>query len=122
MWMVDPKCLCTKHLIGEHGEIHKHRPNFVKGHSIEGRRGQIEPESMGKRHDELAVEMTRRGFSHQSPYVQPDLSAYDLTDFKVTVEKSVLDLKSRCAACCENLDSIKSTAKSPFHEIKTTVV
>ena len=24
MWMISPEWLCRKHLIGEHGEIHKH--------------------------------------------------------------------------------------------------
>ena len=41
MWMIHPKFLCKKHLIGEHGEIHKFRPSFVKGHKIEGRRRQV---------------------------------------------------------------------------------
>lgn len=100
MWMVDPKLLCRKHLLGEHGEIHKHRHNFVKGHSIEGRRGQIEPISMESRHDELAREMKRRGFNHKSPYSQPDLSAYKLDGFVVDIEKSLHDLKCRCSECC----------------------
>jgi hypothetical protein len=25
MWMIDPVLLCRKHLLGEHGEIHKFR-------------------------------------------------------------------------------------------------
>ena len=59
MWMVNPKILCRKHLLGEHGEIHKHRHNFVKQHSITKRieLGQIEPSSMESRHDELVKEM-----------------------------------------------------------------
>lgn len=28
MWMIDPKLLCRKHLLGEHNEIHKHLPSF----------------------------------------------------------------------------------------------
>lgn len=99
MWMVDTAILCRKHLLGEHGEIHKHRHNFVKGHSISGRRGQIEPESMQKRHDELAEEMLRRGFNHNSPYVQPDLSHYNLNGFVVDKDESLRDLYSRCSEC-----------------------
>ncbi|MFW6247177.1 MAG: hypothetical protein ACOC22_03345 [bacterium] len=30
MWGINPELLCKKHLLGEHGEIHKHRYNFVK--------------------------------------------------------------------------------------------
>lgn len=104
MWMINPKLLCIKHLLGEHGEIHKHRHNFVKRHSIKGRIDvvvEIEPESMKKRHDVLAKEMLRRGFNHQSPYEQPDLSY--LPDYqryaKADVAYNLNDLKARCPEC-----------------------
>lgn len=107
MWMVDPIILCKSHLLGEHGEIHKHRHNFVKGHRIEGRRGQIEPESMQQRHDILAEEMLRRGYNHKSPYKQPDLSKYDLTNFKVNVDDALNDLLDRCENCKLRFNSKK---------------
>lgn len=103
MWMIDPKLLCRKHLLGEHGEIHKHRHNFVKKHSVTNRvlQGQIEPKSMKTRHDELAVEILRRGYNHQSPYEMPDISylpEYQQT-FTVNKKDSILDLYSRCTDC-----------------------
>ena len=104
MWMVNPRLLCRKHLLGEHGEIHKHRHNFVKGHSIAGRIGQIEPAQMKARHDELALEMQRRGFNHKSEYIQPDLSHYDLTGFVVSIDDSLRDLSSRCEECRGNIE------------------
>ncbi len=107
MWMIDPRTLCQKHLLGEAGEIHKFRHNFVKGHSIEGRRGQIEPQSMKTRHDELAEEMLRRGYKHQSPYKQPDLSAYDLRGHGVDRERSLADLLARCPKCRLRYHKIK---------------
>lgn len=104
MWMVDPTLLCRKHLLGEHGEIHKHRHNFVKKHSISGRMRpviQIEPRSMQSRHDALAQEMTRRGYNHNSAYEQPDIS--HLSDFErnatVDVQASLRDLRCRCELC-----------------------
>lgn len=104
MWMTDPKLLCRKHLLGEHGEIHKHRHNFVKKHRISGRIFPIvliEPESMGSRHDELAVEMVRRGYNHQSPYEQPNL--FHLVNSerfaKVNLEYNIYDLCNRCEDC-----------------------
>lgn len=103
MWMIDPKKLCRKHLLGEHGEIHKHRHNFVKGHKIGGRKGQIEPMSMQERHDELAKEMLMRGYNHKSPYTQPNLSHYDLDGFIVDREESEKDLSSRCSDCRERI-------------------
>jgi hypothetical protein len=76
MWMINPKILCRKHLLGEHGEIHKHKHNFIKHHSIKKRitLDQIEPSAMQSRHDELAAEMLCRGYNHKSPYTQPDIS------------------------------------------------
>lgn len=103
MWMINPKLLCRKHLFGEHGEIHKFKHNFEKKHSINKRieQGQIEPDSMEVRHDELASEMLRRGYNHKSPYSIPDLSY--LSDnqryFKVDRHKAILDLHNRCEEC-----------------------
>jgi len=73
---------------------------FVKGHSIKGRIGQIEPANMRVRHDELAEEMLRRGMNHKSPYEQPDLSHYDLDGFTVDINVSIADL---CEECRRNI-------------------
>jgi hypothetical protein len=104
MWMTGPATLCRVHLLGEHSELHKHQPSFVKGHSIEGRRGQIEPARMKQRHDELVEEMLRRGYKHNSPYEQPDLSGYDLTGHVVDVAASDAELRRRCPECRERKD------------------
>jgi hypothetical protein len=111
MWMIDPTLLCRKHLLGEHGEIHKHKHNFEKHHSIAGRIYPIvliEPNSMESRHDELATEMLRRGYNHQSPYEQPDLSylANDLRFAKVDIDYNVTDLMSRCPDCQKRFEDI----------------
>lgn len=102
MWMVSPKILCRKHLLGEHGEIHKHRHNFVKKHKMDGRIGQIEPKSMKERHDELAKEMLLRGYKHHSPYEQPDIS--HLPEMIVNREEALIDLINRCIDCRERLE------------------
>lgn len=99
MWMINPKILCRKHLLGEHGEIHKHRHNFEKKHKMDGRLGQIEPHSMKKRHDVLAKEMLDRGYKHNSPFEQPDISY--LPKMIVDREESLLDLLVRCEDCKE---------------------
>lgn len=104
MWMIVPNLLCRKHLLGEHNEIHKHNHNFEKHHSISGRIKPIvliEPENMKKRHDELVEEMLRRGYNHQSPYEQPDLSYLPDEEryAKVDLEYNLLDLYSRCDEC-----------------------
>lgn len=103
MWMIDPRLMCDQHLLGEHGEIHKHRHNFVSKHNMSKRvaLGQIEPKSMRLRHDALVVEMLSRGMNHHSPYEQPDISYLSEEDqlAEVNVEKSLLDLIGRCERC-----------------------
>lgn len=104
MWMVNPKLLCRKHLLGEHSEIHKHRHVFEKGWSIEKRVikpfPQIEPKSMEMRHNALVDEMIARGYKHQSPYSQPSLDAYKgVNDIIVNTKHSIMDLYERCEDC-----------------------
>ncbi len=108
MWGIDPSLLCKQHLLGEHGEIHKHRHNFVKKHKITKRISpvvQIEPENMQIRHDELALEMLKRGYNHNSPYEQPDISYLKSDERYATIDKniSISDLTNRCPECTKNL-------------------
>ncbi len=109
MRMIDSRLLCTKHLNGEHGEIHKHRHNFEKHHKISGRIFpivQIEPDSMQKRHDELALEMDKRKLgSHKSPYIQPSLShlVHSERCAKSNLYYNIIDLCIRCADCRKDI-------------------
>lgn len=110
MWGVNPKLLCRQHLLGEHNEIHKHRHNFVKKHSIAKRISpvvQIEPENMKKRHDELVEEMIARGYNHNSPYEQPDLSHLTSEEryAKIEIGISIADLRNRCPECTKRITS-----------------
>lgn len=104
MWMVNPRFLCIKHLLGEHGEIHKHRHNFVKKHSISGRIKPvtlIEPINMEKRHNELAEEMLKRGMNHNSPYQLPNLDHLPENELNAKVDRdiSIKELSNRCEYC-----------------------
>ncbi len=117
MWGINPELLCNKHLIGEHGEIHKHRHNFVKQHSIAKRISpvvQIEPRNMEIRHNELAKEMIARGFNHNSPYELPDLSYLSNAELNANINKpnSIRDLSSRCPECHKRIsDCITKTGQ-----------
>ncbi len=99
--MVDPKLLCRKHLLGEHGELHKFVPSFKKKRSVTGRKGQIELSKYKERHDELAQEMVRRGYEHNSPIEVPDFSYLPREQFEAVVDqkKSLSDLCERCSEC-----------------------
>lgn len=106
--MIDPVLLCMKHLLGEHGEIHKHRHNFVKGHSIKGRieGNAVEPMSMKRRHDDLEAEIVKRAIEAGrkppcSPFEQPDLSTYseEYRNYKIDAEAARELLLERCEDC-----------------------
>jgi len=101
MWMLPPYMMCGKHIAGEHGEIHKHRHDFVDKHSIKGRvqKGnvQIEPSRMDIRHDELAGYL----IFHNSPYELPDLSYLGRHERYAVVDREAAhrELLERCPAC-----------------------
>lgn len=104
MWMLPTVCLCRKHLLGEHSEIHKHRHVFVKKYSITGRIipvVQISPYLMENRHTELVNEMLKRGYNHKSEYTLPELDY--LSDeqkyAQVDLNISIKDLFERCPEC-----------------------
>lgn len=108
MWMINSKLLCDKHLLGEHGEIHKHRHCFEKQYSIAGRISpivQIEPANMANRHDQLVQEMLSRGMNHRSPYVQPDIRylPIEYQNAQVDIWQSINDLVERCSVCAERI-------------------
>lgn len=107
--MIPPEMLCDQHLLGEHGEIHKHRHNFEKQHQIAGRMMpvvQIEPKSMQSRHDDLAQEMLRRDMNHKSPYTQPDISYLPegFLSAEVDTDQSLKDLCHRCDDCRQRIE------------------
>ena len=101
MWMCSPQLLCRKHLLGEHGEIHKHRHNFAKKHKMDGRIGQVFPTQMQSRHDLLAYEMLRRGYNHNSPYTQPDVTylSDEMLGVVPDIRGNLKDLACRCKEC-----------------------
>ena len=108
MWMVDPKIMCRKHLLGEHVEIHMFNGHIRRGRQIYGyvKSNCVEVLSMNKRHDEIASEMIRRHYKHNSPLNK--ISSEDLSylgsptiNAKVDSKESLKDLITRCSECRE---------------------
>ncbi len=99
MWMVDPRGMCRKHLLGEHVELHMLRGCLVRGKSIAGfiANNCVEPHAMVKRHAALAKEMQCRGYKHTSP-LKP-ISTQKYASVKVDAAASLKDLAHRCAGC-----------------------
>jgi len=107
-WRVNPKMLCRKHLLGEHVEHHMFMGSIKRGFSVEGylRDGFLEPRTLRSRHDEIAAEMTRRGYNHKSPLQHVDTS--HLRDGKINIPNNIEDLRRRCKDCAARIEKVES--------------
>lgn len=111
--MVDPAKLCRKHLLGEHVETHMFLGTLKQGKSIAGfiEKGLLEPKSLKTRHDDLAREMLKRGYAHNSPMDKDTVKtaleglALETLNKRVDVKKSASDLAARCMECAGKLKS-----------------
>ena len=101
MWDVDPNKLCRKHLLGEHVEMHMFAGTIRKGISIAGyiKNGLVNPFMITIRHDQLAEEMKKRGYNHQSDL---DFSSYGLELIPIDIEANGKELTRRCPECKNN--------------------
>lgn len=105
--MVDPKLMCRKHLLGEHVEIHMLVGCMRKDKNIKGYidKGLVELWKIYTRHNELAREMTRRGYRHNSMIREigarhwAKLTADEILLSTVDIKKSISDLRKRCKEC-----------------------
>jgi hypothetical protein len=97
MWMVPPRRMCRKHLLGEHVEIHMAVASLRLGKSLQGflDKGLLELGSLRSRHDELVVELLRRGYRHHSPLGPVPRRS----DGKVDRPANALELARRCPDC-----------------------
>ncbi|UPM44211.1 pyrimidine dimer DNA glycosylase/endonuclease V [Halocatena salina] len=102
MWCVPPEILCDDHLRGEHAEHHQlvgtilnhpYGEAIAAGHA---EKGNIDTSRLEERHDELAEEMERRGFNHESP-LEYDGPAFGIGAIDVDHNRS--DLLNRCDEC-----------------------
>lgn len=102
MWCVDPVLLCRQHLLGEHNELHKLVGSINRGHSVAGyvEQGYIDTSLIASRHEELAEELIRRGYSHESPLEYTD----QLELGSVDVCASLAALSDRCDRCAARIE------------------
>lgn len=95
--MVDPTKMCRKHLLGEHVELHMLVGSLNGNRSVTGflNDGLVAIHLIQDRHEELAIEMQRRGWKHRSDLLR-------FTVFKageIDVAANITELKRRCADC-----------------------
>ena len=101
MWMVNPRLMCRKHLLGEHVECHMFLGTLKRGISVQGYfdHNCFEPDSLKERHEELAREMRRRNYRHESPLpvARGLIAPYQAR--RIDREQSRQALFSRCSSC-----------------------
>jgi hypothetical protein len=64
-------------------------------------KGLLEPQSLVSRHDEVAREMERRGYTHKTPL---KVIEYTLPNNTINKEASLQDLINRCPECRANYE------------------
>ena len=103
MWMVAPKYMCRKHLLGEHVETHMFVGCLHRGIRLDGYVDSncLELTSLRDRHDELAREMEARGYGHWSPIDCFSMSGQSkkVRLSEVNKEASWQLLSERCSLC-----------------------
>ena len=102
MWMTDVKKMCRQHLLGEHYELHMLVGSLNKGIKLDGfaKSGLLELKALESRHDELANEIVRRQWEHDSPFQGIDAPFPEhLKDCFVDKDWSKAVLLGRCPEC-----------------------
>jgi len=105
---INPRLLCPQHLLGAHGEAHKHLSKWTVKKMRPGKyltNNCFEPSRYKARHDELAAEMVRRGGNHNSPIEQPDFGYLEKweREWEADPVQARLALMNRCWDCRQAL-------------------
>lgn len=110
MWMVNPKILCRKHLLGEHVECHMFLGSMRTKMKLDGYidNNLFEVDQLFYRHLELSQEMEDRGYKHKSPL---NLGIYVerrklYKNVKIDMEQSLNDLINRCPECRKRMEEL----------------
>lgn len=105
VWDVDPACLCRKHLLGEHRELHGLWNILVHGKTgysrhPETRRWEGKLAALFQRHEALVGEMKRRGYSHSSPLDPKYATGRQIQDFFIdSPERQLEILRAKPCEC-----------------------
>lgn len=103
MWMINPKVMCRKHLLGEHVECHMFLGSIKKGLNLDGyiTNGLLSLNHLILRHEELKAEMIRRGYKHNSEMnnmIELNLGHNYFGD-NINIKENYKELARRCLEC-----------------------
>ena len=101
MWMVNPRGMCDKHLLGEHVEMHMFWGTIAKKKNVDGfiEKNLLEIRSLLRRHDALVREMERRGMTHKTPIDSLPKGHKKIKRIRIPREETKEILLSRCNDC-----------------------
>ncbi len=110
MWMVNPRVLCRKHLLGEHVELHMFVAGLRREIDLSGylKKKLLEPHNIERRHAELVGELERRGYQHRSPL--PKFAVYRAG--KIDRRGNMAELARRCRECRKIQQKLKRAGAS----------
>lgn len=105
-WLVNPKFLCRKHLLGEHVEHHMFIGTILKKSKLKGYldKGLLQVETLESRHEELVKEMLLRGYNHKSEFPKVKL----WKEGKINISDNIEELKKRCSECKKRIESFEN--------------
>ena len=120
MWMVDPKLMCLKHLMGEHVECHMFVGCIRKGLKISGSKyvttGLVEVHNLKTRHDDLAREMTSRSYQHKSPL--PEINLW--TEGCIDSSANLIEIETSVSGMRKTSKRIRNHLRS-YHAIRLDI-
>lgn len=103
VWDIHPSKLCRQHLLGEHRELHAIYSillNKKKGYSKhpETKRWQNKLQALYLRHGQLAIEMKKRAYKHNSNLIYIKDTPFQ-NEFVNSIEEQVEIIKSKHCEC-----------------------
>jgi len=105
IWDIPTEKLCKKHLLGEHSELHAIWSIITQGkkgfsHHPEVIRWKGKLKSLYLKHEEIANEMKKRGYKHNSPLNVAFASGKDKQDELIdTLNEQITILKNKNCEC-----------------------
>jgi hypothetical protein len=105
IWDISPEKLCKKHLLGEHSELHAIWSIITKekkgySHHPEVIRWKGKLKALYLKHEEIANEMRKRGYKHNSSLNIVFATGKNKQDELIdTVNKQIMILKNKNCEC-----------------------
>ncbi len=105
IWDVPVYRLCRQHLLGEHRELHalwtvitKEKRGYARHPETERWRGKLA--ALYQRHEDLVIEMGRRGYRHESPLdARLATGSAVQTDFVDSIDRQYALLRAKGCEC-----------------------